>query len=265
MCMRLRAPPLTPGVPLCPRPKRSRTRSVHRAGPRRTAARVAGEHPPSPCQRRRERSTSTDSHCATNPRAPRTHHATVLLHSMVNFLLFLLSGCLDWTCVASALRHRSCHSHRSDQTPGLSSLRSRLCVRSCGNNLRSLESQREVPDRAAQTHPETMAVDSGLWKLLEKMDGVAKARLHSIIANRPALITIVYQTSVNVSTMTVTPSQTEAGHGGSDGVTADARLRTNEHHSNDLPNVHGPALCLGARACIAAFLLLTSSSACSPS
>ena len=54
--------------------------------------------------------------------------------------------------------------------------------------------------------------------------------------------------------MTVTASQTEAGHGGGDGAAADAGLRTNEHHSNDLPNVHGPALCLGARACIGAFL-----------
>ena len=105
MCMRLRAPQLTPGVPLCPRPKRSRTRSLHRAGPRRIVAQEAGEHPPSPCRRRRERTTSTGSHRATHPRAPRTHHATVLLHSMVNFLLFHLSGCLDWTCVASALRH----------------------------------------------------------------------------------------------------------------------------------------------------------------
>ena len=112
-----------------------------------------------------------------------------------------------------------------------------------------------MPGRVAQTHPETMAVDSGLWKLLEKMDdGIARVRFHSIIASRPALITIVYQTSVNVSTMTVTAFQTGAGHGGGDGATADAGLRTNEHHSNDLANVHGPALCLGARACIAAFL-----------
>ena len=79
-------------------------------------------------------------------------------------------------------------------------------------------------------------------------------RFHSTNASRPALITIVYQTSVNVSTMTVTAPQTRAGHGGDDGATADAGLQTNEHHSNDLPNVHGPALCLGARACIAAFL-----------
>ena len=150
------------------------------------------------------------------PAQTRAHHQhrQPSLHSMVNFLLFHLSGCLDWTCVASALRHRSCHSHRSDQTPRLSSLRSRLCMRSCGNNLRSLESQREVPGRAAQTHPETMAVDSRPWKLLEKTDdGIARVRFHSIIASRPALITIVYQTSVNVSTMTVTASQTEAGHG----------------------------------------------------
>ena len=108
-----------------------------------------------------------------------------------------------------------------------------------------------MPGRVAQTHPETMAVDSGLWKLLEKMDdGIARVRFHSIFASRPALITIVYQTSVNISTMTVTASQPGAGHGGSDGATADAGLRTNEHHSN----VHGPALCLGARPCIAAFL-----------
>ena len=85
-------------------------------------------------------------------------------------------------------------------------------------------------------------------------DGIARVRFHSIFASRPALITIVYQTSVNISTMTVTASQTGAGHGGGDGATADAGLRTNEHHSNDLANVHGPALCLGARACIAAFL-----------
>ena len=140
-------------------------------------------------------------------------------------------------------------------TGSLLSLRSRLCERSCGNKLRSLESQREVPGRVAQTHPETMAVDSGLSKLLEKVDdGIARVRFHSIFASRPALITIVYQTSVNIATMTVTASQTGAEHVGGDGATADAGLWTNEHHSNDLANVHGPALCLGARACIAAFL-----------
>ena len=185
MCIRLRAPPLLPGVPLCPRPQRSRTRSLHRAGPRRTAARKAGELPPSPCRRRRERTTSTGSHRATHPRAPRPHHATILLHSKVNFLLFHLSECLDWTVVASALRHRSCHSHRSDRTLG------RDHGSACGA-ARSLESQREVAGRAAQTQPETMAVDSGLWKLLEKMDdGIARVRFHSTIGSRPALITIV--------------------------------------------------------------------------
>ena len=115
-----------------------------------------------------------------------------------------------------------------------------------------LREQPSIPGVAKRGAPETMAVDSGLWKLLEKMDdGIARARLHSIFASRPGLITIVYQTSVNISTMTVTASQTGAGHGGGDGATADAGLRTNEHHSNDLANVHGP---LGARACIAAFL-----------
>ena len=194
MCIRLRAPPLPPGVPLCPRPQRSRTRSLHRAGPRRTAARKVGELPPSPCRRRRERTTSTGSHRATHPRAPRPHHATILLHSMVNFLLFLGMPGLD-------VRGECSEASQLPFPPvgplGLSSLRSRLCVRSCGNNLRSLESQREVPGRAAQTHPGT------------KMDdGIARVRFHSIIASRPALITILYQTSVNVSTMTVTASQT---------------------------------------------------------
>ena len=57
--------------------------------------------------------------------------------------------------------------------------------------------------------PRDDGVDSGLWKLLEKMDdGIARVRFHSIFASRPALITIVYQTSVNISTMTVTASTT---------------------------------------------------------
>ena len=165
MCTRLRAPPLTPGVPLCPRPQRSRTRSLHRAGPRRTAAQEAAEQPSIPgVAKRRARSGSAEAH----------------------------------------------RDHGRGQRP----------LEVAGEDGRR-HREGEVPlDYRQQASPHH----------------------HRL------------QTSVNVSTMTVTASQTRTGHGGGDGAAADAGLWTNEHHSNDLANVHGPALCLGARACIAAFL-----------
>ena len=85
------------------------------------------------------RAESWGASAESMPAQTRAHHqhrqpscdapARTLLHQKVNFLLFHLSGCLDWTVVAPQLSFLSVG---PDTGSLLAEITARLCVRSCG-------------------------------------------------------------------------------------------------------------------------------------